>query len=107
MTKQEKLILLLLALVVIAKFSVFARDIYLARTYADLIPLEVENYWNNISLFFTLFENFGALIWLFVESKALNLKTWVWSLLGLSFGILGVILFYLIQIYNLKKTEIT
>ena len=107
MTKQEKLILLLIALIVIGRFSVFARDIYLARTYASLIPLEVENYWKNVSLIFGLVENFGAAIWLYIESKALNLKAWVWSLLGLFFGVVGVILFYVIQIYSLKQINRT
>ena len=107
MSKYEKLILLLVALLLLGRFGGLARDIYIARTYGSPIPPHVEYYWEQISVLFGVLVNIGAGIWLYIESKAINLKAWVWSLLGFLFGLIGVILFYAIQIYSIKRNNET
>jgi len=102
MTKYEKLILLLIALALVGRVSGLARDIYIARTYGAIIPPNVEYYWEQISMFFGWLVNIGAAIWLFIEAKSISLKAWIWSLFGLLFGLMGVILFYVIQIFKSK-----
>ncbi len=39
MSKYEKLILMLIALVLLRRFGGFARDIYLAQSYGATVPL--------------------------------------------------------------------
>ena len=107
MTKHEKLILLLIALMLLGRFSEFARDLYIARTYGAIIPPDVENYWRQTSILFEGLVNIGAAIWLYIEAKSIALKAWVWSLLGLFFGLIGLILFYAIQIFTGKQTNET
>jgi hypothetical protein len=100
MTRQEKLVLLLLALVVLSRLAGFGRDLYLASAYGAPIPPDVKLYWENASLFIAGLVNVGAAVWLYVEAKAIALKAWVWSLFGLAFGLIGIILFYAIQIFS-------
>jgi hypothetical protein len=105
--KYEKLILLLIALVLLGRFGGLARDIYIARTYGAIIPPDVEHYWTQISIVFTGLLNIGSAIWLYIEARSLSLKAWVWSLLGLFFGLIGLILFYAIQIFLEKRSNET
>lgn len=107
MTKHEKLILLLIALVLLGRFAGLARDVYLASTYgtSNSIPPEVRIYWENISIVFGGMVNFGAAIWLYIEAKAVSLKAWIWALLGLFFGLIGLVIFYIIQIFLERRTQ--
>ena len=102
MNRHEKLILLLIALVLLGRFAGFARDIYLAQTYGPHIPLQTEIYWKNVSIVFGGLVNLGAAIWLYIEARALALKSWIWALLGLFFGLIGMLLFYAVQIFVSK-----
>ena len=99
MNKYEKWILFVIALVLLGRFGGLARDIYIARTYGAIIPPDVEQYWAQISIVFGGLLNIGSAIWLYIEARSLSLKAWVWSLLGLFFGLIGLILFYAIQIF--------
>jgi uncharacterized BrkB/YihY/UPF0761 family membrane protein len=105
MSKHEKLILLLVALLLLGRFGGLARDIYAARTYGSPTPPHVKYYWEQISVLSGVLVNIGAGIWLYIEAKTIDLKAWVWSLLGFFFGLIGVILFYAIQIYSLKRNN--
>ena len=107
MTKHEKLILLLIVFLLLGRFSGLARDVYIARTYGSPVPPHVEYYWKQISVWFDVLVNIGAGIWLYIEAKAHALKAWVWSLLGFFFGVMGIILFYAIQIYSPKQNNET
>jgi len=51
--------------------------------------------------------NIAIAIWLYRVSKRENSAPWVWAMFGFLFGILGVILFYTLKIYEtLKKKDI-
>ncbi|TAK90915.1 MAG: hypothetical protein EPO06_06205 [Burkholderiaceae bacterium] len=97
MTRHEKLILLVIALLLAGRLSGLAREIYLARTYGAVIPDQVLLFWRNVSDIFDILTNLGAAVWLYVEARLVALKSWVWALLGIFFGLIGVILFYAIQ----------
>lgn len=107
MTRHEKLILFLVALVLLERFGGFAGDVYIARTYGAYIPSEVTNNWESLSVLLSFLVNIGAAIWLYIEGKAVALRAWVWSLLGLFFGLMGVILFYVIQVFAAKRANET
>jgi len=105
MTRQEKLILLIVMLLALTRLGVLARDLYIANHYGSfgLSPTDKAN-WKAISALWEALINVGAAIWLVVEARAAALKAWVWALLGLCFGLLGVVLFYLIQLYTRSRT---
>ncbi len=105
MTKQERLVLLVVALLVLSKAGFVARDIFIARHYGVAgLPANVEHLWRSASIAWGLLVNIGAGVWLLVEARAAALKSWVWSLLGLCFGLLGVALFYLVQLHGRRDT---
>jgi uncharacterized BrkB/YihY/UPF0761 family membrane protein len=108
MTRQEKLILFLVVLMVLMRFGYFGRDVLIARIYGASGPSPYDKFlWENASLFLGTLVNVGAGIWLYIEAKAVALKAWVWALLGLFFGLLGVVLFYVMQLYSRKHAKET
>lgn len=107
MTKYEKLILLMVALLLIGKVGAISVDIYIAHTYgANIPPGDVVVYAKNIRLFLATLVSIGCAIWLFSEAKSQKLKAWVWALFGLVFSLMAIVIFYLVQIYSKNvKTE--
>ena len=100
MTRHEKLILLIVGLLVLTKLGVLAREIYIADHYGSLgLPPHDKQFWKDISILWAGLVNIGAAIWLLVEARAAALRSWVWALFGLCFGLIGVAVFYLIQLY--------
>jgi len=102
MSRQEKLLLFLIVLVAIGQLSGIGRDVYLARLYGPDIPADVLAYWTHLSNLFDVIMNLGAAVWLYVEATAARQKVWVWTLSGLVFGVIGIVLFYVIQLYAEK-----
>ena len=100
MTKQERLVLLVVVLLVLSKVGFLARDIFIAHHYgAAGLPSIDKHVWYSVSVAWGLLVNVGAGVWLLVEARAAALNPWVWVLLGLCFGLLGVVVFYLVQLY--------
>ncbi len=99
MTRDEKLILLLFLLVVLGWLARFLCNVYVARTYGAVIPVHIEHYSQRAFILLGLLVNFGAGFWIYVEARATGLKAWIWPLLGLGFGVVGIILFYGIRIH--------
>lgn len=101
MTRHEKLIIFLVLTIVVMKFGYLARDMFLARYYGAGGPPGYEALvWESRSVVWSGLINLAAAIWVFVEARSAQLRGLIWSLLGLSFGVLGVLLFYAIQIYR-------
>jgi len=100
MTRHEKLILLLVAIVLLSWLIGFGKELAIASYYgAEPIPLTDKVFLKNLSVLLVSLVNIGAAIWLGIEASAAKLKSWVWALLGLVFGLWGVGLFYLTQLY--------
>ena len=105
MTKQERLVLLVVALLVLSKVGLLARDIFIAHHYgAAGLPSIDKHVWYSVSVVWGFLVNVGAAVWLLIEARAAALKSWVWTLLGLCFGLLGVAVFYLVQLYARRGT---
>jgi hypothetical protein len=108
MTRHEKLILLVVSLLVVTRLGVVAREIYIANHYgAAGLSLSDKANWKAISAVWEGLVNVGAAIWLVVEARAASLRAWVWALFGLFFGLLGVVLFYLVQVYTRNRAAET
>jgi len=49
----------------------------------------------------------GVAVWLFITAKRGQETPWVWALLGLTYGVFGALLFFVLRIYNrLEENEI-
>jgi len=109
MKRYEKYVLLLAALLILSKFTPLVRDLYLARTYGppDLIPHHIAGTWQSISMWMVALVNAGAAVWLIAESAREAANRWIWGLFGLLFGLIGVIVFYVVLIYRTIRDERT
>jgi hypothetical protein len=101
MNRYEKLILVVVALLLISKLGAFGRDILLAQTYgAGPIPYEVKRNWEIISFLMASALNLGVGAWLYLEAVKEKQNRWIWATFGLFFGIMGLTIFYLVQIFT-------
>ena len=108
MTKQERFVLLVVALLVLSKLGQFAREVFIAWHYgAAGIPTYDKHLWVTASRVLESLVNFGAGFWLFAEARAAALKSWVWAFFGLCFGLLGVALFYLVMLFGEQRASET
>ena len=107
MKRYEKYVLLLAALLILSKITLFAGDIYLARTYgpSEQIPYLIAETWRSISILMIALVNVGAAVWLIAESARQTANRWVWGLFGFLFGLIGVIVFYIVLIYRTNRDE--
>ena len=105
MKNIEKYIVWLIVLTAISFVLPFIRDIYLAQQYGSAqIPLTEQAQWKSYIAFIGIMQNFVAAIWLVFLAKAHQLNRILWGVFGLTFGLLGVGLFYLVSIYEHQKT---
>lgn len=102
MKRYEKFALLLVVFLIISKIVPFMGDIFLARTYGphDLIPFQVLKTWESIYILLDALVHIGAAIWIFAEAKIESLNRWVWGIFGLAFGLIGLVIFYLVLLYQ-------
>jgi hypothetical protein len=106
MTRQEKMILLVVALLVLTHVGGLAREVAVAYYYGTApIPPADRELLKFVSFVLGSLVNVGAAIWLFVEARAAALTSWAWVLFGLFFGVPGVALFYLIQLYTRYRVQ--
>ena len=88
-------------LVLAGRLGGFARDIVVTQLYGvNGLAGAQEQLLQSISIVLAGLVNVGSLIWLFVEAKAKQASILAWPLLGLFFGLTGVIIFYIVQIYT-------
>jgi hypothetical protein len=99
-TRQEKLVVLVAVLLVLTRVGALARTVFISRHYGAFgLPAYDQHVWQTATFIWGGLVNIGGAIWLFVEARAAALRYWLWSLFGLCFGLLGVALFYLVQLY--------
>jgi len=99
MTRQEKLIVGLVAVVLITRIGHIAVDTWFASQYGAMATPTQKAMWRASFTLVTALQNIAAAVWIYVEAKTAALRAWIWSLLGLCFGVLGIALFYAAQIY--------
>ncbi len=107
MKRYEKYVLLLAALLILSRITPLVRDIYLARAYGppEMIPYMIAETWRSISILMVALVNAGAAVWLIAESARQDANRWIWGLFGLLFGLIGVIVFYVVLIYRTVRDE--
>jgi hypothetical protein len=106
MTRYDKLALSLVALLVASHVGAFVRDIYLAQTYGPVsLPPDVQERWDLLSAVIARLVNIGAAVWLYFEAARSRLTAWVWAVFGLCFGLLGLVVYYLLLPYASPNHE--
>ena len=103
----EKLIIVVVAFLAVSRIGVFLKDLYFAYYIGVEGPtLQQKILSQHISFILFSIVNVGSSIWLYVESRKAEMKTWIWTIFGLFFGLMAVAIFYLSGIYgNLKHDE--
>ena len=96
MSRYEKIALLLVVLALISLAGNVAVQVYGAEaaSSADKVWLV------QLATLLGSLVHVGAAVWLGVEASAAGMRSWVWALFGLVFGLMAVALFYLIQLYT-------
>lgn len=106
MAKYEKYVLILIVAFILGGICKLGITLYLGYAYANnALPHDILALASKAKLFISVLVNIAASFWLFFEAKALSYRAWIWSGLGLFFGILGVVLFYIIQIHARNLTH--
>jgi hypothetical protein len=105
-TRQERFIVLLVLVTFAGHVAYFGRDFWLAWKYgASGPPPQIKANWTEVSVLIEALANVVCAIWLYIEAKSRALKAWAWSLLGLSSGLIGVLLYFAVQIHNQRAKE--
>ncbi|SRR5258706_16322684 len=108
MTRPERMIILLVALVILTRIAGLCEDIVMARLYGPNGPSYLDKqYWILGRYFISSLVNVGAATWIFLEARAAALRSWVWALLGLFFGLVGVAVYFVAQIYSFRRDPAT
>jgi uncharacterized BrkB/YihY/UPF0761 family membrane protein len=105
MKRYDKLVLLIVALVLMSKLGAIGSDFMFSQTYGvGPIPMETKKTWEFISFLLSNLINFGVGIWLYIEARREKINRWVWAIFGVIFGLMGLVIYYLIRI-NTKIPE--
>ena len=105
MKDVQKYIILLVVLAVCATAFGLFRDIYLATEYgANGAPRVVKETWQVVSVIFVVLTNIGAALWINHLARGRNINKLIWSVFGLFFGLMAVVIFYVASIYEEIKT---
>ena len=100
-----KFLWLAIILAVIEIFFPVFRDFYLAHQFGAMgIPSATIKRWEIISYLFIGLKNVASAGWLFWLASKDNQSKLVWSLVGLIFGLIAVVLYYLVRINEKTKT---
>lgn len=99
--KYEKLAFGLIGLLLLSHIFPIARDVYLAHVYGAIgAPPMVKKEWASASVLFAHLVNVGVAIWLFMDASRERVSRWIWGIFGLVFGLLGLVVFYVLVSYQ-------
>jgi len=105
MKRYEKWVLALIALLLLSRVGGVVRDMYLSSVYGSAgPPPNVYAQWKLASQWLSHLVNIGAGLWLFLAARKEKLAQWVWGLFGLFFGLLGVVV-YFVLLPELRREE--
>ena len=97
MRRYEKWAIALIVLLMLPRVGGIARDMYLSRAYgAAGPPLNIYRRWELASQLFSHLINIGTALWLFLAARKEKLSQWVWGMFGLFFGLLGVVVYFVL-----------
>jgi len=105
MKEVQKFIWLLIVLAIITSLFPLFRDVFLARVYgtADISAYAQAN-WKMISIGITFFQNIAAALWLRHVAIKSHVSALSWSLFGLIFGLMAIVIFYLVRLNEKIET---
>ncbi|MCK4958975.1 MAG: hypothetical protein KAT00_06235 [Planctomycetes bacterium] len=101
----EKAAIVLVVLHVVSHFSILFTPVmarlFGAEEYARM-ALHM-HFLMNVRSIIAKLVSIGVAIWLYILAKRANMRTWIWLLFGLSFGVVAAILFFAVRIYECVK----
>jgi hypothetical protein len=106
MKSIEKILLVVIVLLVLSRVGILLKDIWIISSAgADGLSIQQKIISQYLSFIFFAIVNIGSSVWLYIEAAKSEMKTWVWTVFGLFFGLMAVAIFYLAGIYNHLKFD--
>jgi hypothetical protein len=85
------MILLLVMALVASRALAFGEEVLLAHIYGATSPsMGRAEYWMFLRTATSSLVNIAAALWIYVEARAAGVRAWIWALLGLFFGPIGL-----------------
>ena len=109
MKKLECLALVLIILFVLATFLSVFGDWVFARLYGREFMSKSNAQLKVITLVrsvLSIIVHLAVGIWLFVQARQAKGTPWIWLLFGLVYGLLAVVLFFLLKIYESRNSSV-
>ena len=104
MRNVEKLAIVVILLMVIGKLSMPLYSFVIGKLYgAEMLgQITILGYFMRLTfMILASAVQIGVCVWLFkVAKQEGNATPWVWTLFGLCFGLIAVVLFYAVKIYE-------
>ena len=105
MKNIQKYIIWLVILGAVSIALPFVRDMYFAQQYgSSSIPSLDKAQWKFYILIAGIIQNIASAMWLVYLAKTHKANGVIWGAFGLTFGLFGVGLFYLVSIHENQKT---
>ena len=101
----EKFLIVIMILTIISIGGTYLSNILLARLYGATEYGQMVLFNKGVASIFLVFKflvNICIAIWLFVAARE---HKWAWLVLGIFFGLLAAIFFYLLRIYEILRTK--
>jgi hypothetical protein len=110
MKKIETLAIVIIVLLLVSTLLPWVSNLILPRLYGPKVFGEISFATHGIAMLMHIFRqllNIGIGVWLFtLAGKEPDATPWTWLLLGIFFGLIAPILFYVIKAYEtVKPTE--
>ncbi len=101
----EKFLIVIMILTIISISGTYLSNILLVKLYGYSMYAEMSLFSKliaSILLVFRFLVNICIAIWLFITARE---NKWGWLVLGIFFGILAAIFFYLLRIYEMLRAK--
>ena len=110
MKQIEKFLVVVLILAVISIAVTFSWNALLVRLYGAAKYGEITVFSKLVAIILLISKglvNIFVALWLFAAARKGEAAPWAWLVFGIFFGLLAVVLFYLMRIYDILKLKPT
>ena len=109
MKQIEKILVVILALTIISTVGAYLSSGLLVRFYGPAEYAQMSLFSKTVAtipLFFRILVNICVAAWLFVVAREHRAQPVLWFVFGIFFGLIAIVLFYLIRIYDALSPEL-
>ncbi len=108
MKQIEKFLIVIMILTIISISGTYFSNILLVKLYGTTEYGKIVLFNKVVASIFLVFRflvHICVAIWLFVTAREHKTQPWAWLVLGIFFGLVAAIFFYLVRIYDLLRAK--